>query len=150
MQCQKLYHCPNISTALSGIFKNATGLFGTSSKSTKSITRQASRSNSQSSSASHKAKTATKILRPEKLELESFETLAAQIQQSVSIIREHLKEKNLPEPTFGKVDSPLLPRDKEIKEARQVLNESLYALQALNQYDRFEYIKEKFFAVSFS
>lgn len=94
--------------------------------------------------------TPTKIPRPASLEAETFQSLADQIAQSVAIITEHLKEKNLPEPGFSKVDGPMLPRNLEIKEARQVLNESLYALQALNQYDKFEYIKEKFFAVSCS
>ncbi|RPA83359.1 S-adenosyl-L-methionine-dependent methyltransferase [Ascobolus immersus RN42] len=74
------------------------------------------------------------------LEQETLQSLANTVQSSVSVITDYLKAHNLPEPTFGNLTSPNLPFVPELKEAKRVLLEATSAIEAIAQFNKFDYV----------
>jgi hypothetical protein len=73
------------------------------------------------------------------LEHETLQSLSKTVQSSVDIITSYLAANNLPEPTFGDLNSPTLPLVPEIQLAKTKLIEATHALEALTQTHRWDY-----------
>ncbi|RPA75885.1 S-adenosyl-L-methionine-dependent methyltransferase [Ascobolus immersus RN42] len=73
------------------------------------------------------------------LEQETLQSLSKTVQSSVDIITKYLAANNLPEPTFGDLNSPTLPLVPEIQLAKTKLIEATHALEALTQTHRWDY-----------
>src|SRR5690606_18293334 len=74
------------------------------------------------------------------LEEETLQSLANTVQSSVNIITDYLRARNLPEPTFADLNSPNLPFVPELQNAKRALLEATSAIEALAQFNKFDYI----------
>ena len=81
------------------------------------------------------------------LEQETLQSLATTVQSSVNIITSYLKSHNLPEPTFGDLNSPNLPFVPELQDVKRVLLEATAAIEALAQFNKFDYVGRLFMVV---
>jgi hypothetical protein len=82
------------------------------------------------------------------LEKETLQSLANTVQSSVSIITNYLKKHNLPEPTFADLNSSNLPFVPELQDAKRVLLEATNAIEALAQFNKYDYIGRLIMVVS--